>query len=64
MNFMELLKKLEKYTSDNDLQNLQVTGNKINGISFLLIKDSDGKVENCIILEDSRFSVNGKVGME
>ena len=56
MNFMILLKRLEKYTSDNDLQNLNVTANKINGISFLLIKDCDGKVEDCIILEDGRFA--------
>ncbi len=54
MWFTELLSRLENFTIPCNLQDCDVTANKIKGISFLLIKDVNGTVVECIILSDER----------
>ena len=60
MKFMKLLETLEKYSySEGDLDDLEITANKIGHVSFLLIKDTAqrDKVIDCIILKDHRHSI-------
>lgn len=56
MNFLTLLNKLEKYeNSDESLQDIDVSANKIKGISFLIFKNGEGKVIDSIILKDHNY---------
>ena len=55
MKFLELLKKLEKYNCNYDLQDVEITSNKINDVYCLIFK-YHGAVFDVIVLEDSRFS--------
>ena len=55
MNFLQLLEILTLYQCDYDLQDVTITSNKINNISFLILKNKEGKVFDCIILEDHRY---------
>ena len=52
MELINALGKREKEYGDA----ISVTANKINNISFLVLKDSQGKVVDCIILEDKRYN--------
>lgn len=55
MKFLELLKKLEEYKCNYDLQNVEITSNKINNVCCLIFKHS-GKVFDVIVLEDRAFT--------
>lgn len=56
MKYLELLSRLENITHPTgDLQDCEITANSINGISFLIIKDGEGRVFDCIILQDKHF---------
>lgn len=49
MNFIELLKLLENYTCEYDLQEVNVCCNKINGVECLIFKHKD-KVFDVVVL--------------
>ena len=55
MKFLELLNKLEEYNCNYDLQDVEITSNKINDVCCLIFK-YHGAVFDVIVLEDSRFS--------
>ena len=56
MKYLDLIQKLDELTiKDSDLEDCEVTANRIKNISFLLIKNENGKVVECIILTDRRF---------
>lgn len=47
---MDLLKRLENFTCEDDLQEVEVTCNRINGVSCLIFKNKNGKIFDCYIL--------------
>lgn len=49
MNFMELLNRLEDYHCEYDLQEVEVTCNKINEVKCLILKH-EGKVFEVVVL--------------
>lgn len=55
MNFMELLKRMEYFCCKYDLQDVDVTSNKINGVCCLIFK-YHGAVFDVIVLEDRAFT--------
>ena len=56
MKYLDLIQKLDELTiKDSNLEDCEITANKIRGISFLIIKNDKGKVVECIILNDKRF---------
>ncbi len=59
MKFLELLKKLEEYNCNYDLQDVEITSNKINDVCCLIFKHS-GKVFDVIVLEDTRYADKSK----
>lgn len=54
MKFLELLKKLEEYKCNYDLQDVEITSNKINDVCCLIFK-YHGAVFDVIVLEDTRY---------
>lgn len=52
---MELMKRLENFSCEYDLQDVTVTCNKILGVAVVIFKH-ECKVFDVIVLEDSRFS--------
>lgn len=59
MNFMELLKRMEHFCCKYDLQDVDVTSNKINGVCCLIFKHK-GKIFDVIVLKDERFTTLAK----
>ena len=59
MKFLELLNKLEEYNCNYDLQDVEITSNKINDVCCLIFKHS-GKVFDVIVLEDTRYADKSK----
>lgn len=59
MKFLELLKKLEEYNCDYDLQDVEITSNKINGVCCLIFK-YHGAVFDVIVLEDILYTDKSK----
>ena len=55
MKFLELLKKLEEYNCDYDLQDVTVTSITIGSVCCLIFK-YHGAVFDVIVLEDRRYS--------
>ena len=56
MKYLDLIHKLEDLKiKDCDLQDCEITANQINSVSFLIVKDDNGKVVECIVLSDERF---------
>lgn len=57
MKYLEVMKKLEKLTcSECDLEDVEITSNKINGVSVLICKTDKGKVFDCIVLSDEKYT--------
>lgn len=59
MKFMELLKKLENYKCNYDLQDVEITSNKIHDVCCLIFK-YHGAVFDVIVLEDTRYADKSK----
>ena len=56
MRYLELIQRLDELKiKDCDLEDCEITANRIKNISFLIIKNKEGKVVECIILSDRRF---------
>lgn len=55
MNFMGLMKILENFSCEYDLQDVEVTAAGVEGVYCLIFKHSE-KVFDVIVLEDSRFN--------
>ena len=53
MLFMNLLGKMEDFKCPYDLQEVEVTCNRINGVSCLIFKHDD-KIFDCFVLDDNR----------
>lgn len=49
MNFMDLLKRLEDFSCEYDLQEVDIGCNKINGVECLIFKHKD-KVFDVVVL--------------
>ena len=49
MNFMKLLKQLEDFSCEYDLQEVEVACNRINNVSCLIFKH-EGKVFDVVVL--------------
>ncbi|WP_220607685.1 hypothetical protein [Methanobrevibacter oralis] len=61
MKFLELLKKLEEYNCDYDLQDVEITSNKINGVCCLIFK-YHGAVFDVIVLAFIFYiKINGNI---
>lgn len=59
MKFLELLNKLKNYNCNYDLQDVEITSNKINSVCCLIFKHK-GKVFDVIVLEDTRYADKSK----
>ena len=56
MNYETFQNRLEnlKRRYGHHLIDMDVSANKIRGVSFLILKNKDGKIVDCIILSDER----------
>lgn len=55
MEFLKFLDKIVDFNCEYDLQDVEVTCNKILGVAVVIFKH-ECKVFDVIVLEDSRFS--------
>lgn len=55
MKFLELYKQIREFNCDYDLEDVEITSNKINDVCCLIFK-YHGAVFDVIVLDDTRYS--------